>query len=324
LAREEGIPGFEDSSDGESANDDDDDNLIEKKKKRRHQTNNSNNSDFNEIISDSNSINNSATVTQYLTNDTDGMSFEQQLKLQQLLSQSECSFKWTFGVRAFHQWLTSMNKKSSKTSPSINNNNNDNNTCNILKLKNEDLNLLLTQFLDQVRKNNGDSYAPESLYYLCLGIQYYLQENDRPENIFFDQNLFDKFQVKLNQIALSYQIRIDNDGQIISRIEEEILWESKQLGAHSPFVLLNTILYFNTKYFFLSKVEHHKKLSFLNVKKHSKRNIGQNGEDFGESVFLRYYPTYQGLEQVIYEQCENYDNPLRCPVELYNFYLSKW
>ena len=42
-------------------------------------------------------------------------------------------------------------------------------------------------------------------------------------------------------------------GQITSRIEEEILWESKQLGAYSPFVLLNTILYFNTKYFFLDK-----------------------------------------------------------------------
>ena len=35
------------------------------------------------------------------------------------------------------------------------------------------------------------------------------------------------------------------------RIEEEHLWEAKQLGAHSPQVLLNTLIYFNTKYFML-------------------------------------------------------------------------
>jgi hypothetical protein len=26
----------------------------------------------------------------------------------------------------------------------------------------------------------------------------------------------------------------------------------------------------------------------------------------------------------VYEQAENIDNPLRCPVKLYEFYLSKW
>ena len=26
----------------------------------------------------------------------------------------------------------------------------------------------------------------------------------------------------------------------------------------------------------------------------------------------------------VFEQCENLDNPLRCPVKLYEFYLSKW
>jgi hypothetical protein len=130
------------------------------------------------------------------------------------------------------------------------------------------------------------------MMFVCLffkGIQYYLQENDRIENIFFD-NQFEKFQDSLNEIAIKYQIRLNPDGQIISRIEEEILWESKQLGAYSPFVLLNTIIFFNTKYFFLDKPESHLQLSFTNVKKHSKRNIGPNGEEYGKTVYLRYYP----------------------------------
>ena len=29
-------------------------------------------------------------------------------------------------------------------------------------------------------------------------------------------------------------------------------------------------------------------------------------------------------EVPVYEQGENVDNPLRCPVKLYEFYLSKW
>ncbi len=116
-----------------------------------------------------------------------------------------------------------------------------------------------------------------------------MQESLRVENIFLD-TLFEKFQDSLNEVAIKYQIRIGADGQIISRIEEEILWEARQLGAHSPFILLNTILYFNTKYFFLDKCESHLQLSFTNVKKHSKRNIGPNGEEYGKTMYLRYYP----------------------------------
>ena len=197
---------------------------------------------------------------------------------------------------------------------------------NLLKLKNGELDRLLAEFVNEVRKPTGEVYAPESIYYICLGVQFYLQEKaSRQENVFLDgSGVFDEFQEAFNRIALRYNIRIDADGQIVSKIEEEILWEAKQLGVHSPSVLLHTVLYFNTKYFFLDKVEAHKKLSFTNVKRHSKRNIGPNGEDYGRSTFLRYYPDFHGLEQVIYEQGENYDNPLRCPVELYNFYLSKW
>ncbi len=37
-------------------------------------------------------------------------------------------------------------------------------------------------------------------------------------------------------------------GYIIpSHVTEEMLWECKQLGAHSPSTLLTTLMYFNTK-----------------------------------------------------------------------------
>ena len=34
--------------------------------------------------------------------------------------------------------------------------------------------------------------------------------------------------------------------------EEEKLWELEELGSHSPQVLLNTLVYFNTKFFHLT------------------------------------------------------------------------
>ena len=77
-------------------------------------------------------------------------------------------------------------------------------------------------------------------------------------------------------------------GYYVTRIEEEHLWEAKQLGAHSPQVLLNTLVYFNTKYFMLRTVEDHQKLSFTHIMKHWKKAQGQ--KEGQKSVILRYYP----------------------------------
>lgn len=55
-----------------------------------------------------------------------------------------------------------------------------------------------------------------------------------------------------------------------SDVEEEHLWDCKQLGVYSPSVLLNTLMYFNTKYFALRTVEQHMELSFANVARRSR------------------------------------------------------
>mgnify|MGYP001047736801 FL=1 len=275
--------------------------------------------------------------------------------------------KWHFGVKLFRAWIESKNapirqkfyqqyarhrhlssidienrlaKRLYRSDP--------------LAYRADELNNALCLFL----KENRDEYDGDSLYYLCLGIQHYLRENRplsststtvrrsnenhfyRTESIFFDST-FAQFQSKLHSILgrfchsrdpsrpLSMRGPTSNNlDDRPSRIEEELLWEAKQLGAHTPWVLLNTILYFNTKYFFLKTVHEHQVLSFSNVRRHYKRNVGPHGEEYGKSVYLRYYPpstTIHGMEeqQLIYEQAENYDDPLRCPVKLFEFYLTK-
>lgn len=53
-------------------------------------------------------------------------------------------------------------------------------------------------------------------------------------------------------------------GIVPSRIEESYLWECKQLGAYSPIVLLNTLLFFCTKHLHLTTLAEHQRLSFSN------------------------------------------------------------
>lgn len=54
-------------------------------------------------------------------------------------------------------------------------------------------------------------------------------------------------------------------GSLWGRVEEAFLWHSRQLGEHSPSVLLRSLVYLNTKYFGLRTVEQHMRLSFGNV-----------------------------------------------------------
>lgn len=74
-------------------------------------------------------------------------------------------------------------------------------------------------------------------------------------------------------------------GYIHSLVEEEFLWECKQLGAYSPIVLLNTLLFFCCKYFGFTTVEQHRQLSFAHVMRCTKNNL-----DNTRTTFLRFYP----------------------------------
>lgn len=104
-----------------------------------------------------------------------------------------------------------------------------------------------------------------------------------------------------------------SSGQLVCRIEEEHLWESKQLGAHSPHVLLNSLVYFNTKYFMLKTSEDHLKLSFTHIMKHWKKTASGRGSgtgpNAGRSVYLRYYcPTPQGKGTVVFLESKFSEN----------------
>ena len=79
-------------------------------------------------------------------------------------------------------------------------------------------------------------------------------------------------------------------GLIVCRIEEEHLWEAKLLGAHSPHVLLHSLIYFNAKFFMLRTAEEHLALSAACISKHWRKiGVGVLGKP-GRQMYLRYCP----------------------------------
>nr|CAI5836371.1 unnamed protein product [Callosobruchus analis] len=220
----------------------------------------------------------------------------------------EMRLDYTLGINAWKQWVMKKSSVSKKFKFKT----------EILEMTPEELSTALCLFVKELRKPNGDEYAPDTLYYLCLGIQYYLHQNQRHENIFFDE-IYDGFTDCLDEFAKKFCALYDDESHfIVTRVEEEHLWETKQLGCYSPYVLLNTLIYFNTKYYYRSTVDEHAELSFCHILKSSKRYSKAN------SVLLRFYPKSRKTgDKRVYEQIENPNDPLRCPVKLYAFYLSK-
>ncbi|XP_073786683.1 zinc finger MYM-type protein 4 isoform X4 [Danio rerio] len=235
-----------------------------------------------------------------------------------------------YGVTAWRDWVRWRNAQPNMETPKFGSRSMTLKE-DLLKCCTAEISYGLCKFITEVRRPNGEKYSPDSIYYLCLGIQQYLFENSRMENIFADV-FYTKFCQEMTNILRDWRPTVLPSGYIHSRVEEEYLWDCKQLGAFSPGVLLNTLIYFFTKYFNYRTAEQHRLLSFGHIVRCS-RSKGNT-----KVACLRFYPPKDEADGVpakrrkeegeeedetVYEIKENSDNPLRCPVRLYEFYLSK-
>uniref|UniRef100_A0A3P8TGH4 TRASH domain-containing protein n=2 Tax=Amphiprion percula TaxID=161767 RepID=A0A3P8TGH4_AMPPE len=210
--------------------------------------------------------------------------------------------------------------------------------ADILRCSAVDLSHGLYRFIKEVKQPDGEPYSPDGLFYLCLGIQKHLLENGRGENIFTDA-IYNKFSTKITKLLKHFQPSVASNGSISSSVREEFLWDCKQVGSFSPMVLLNTMLFFCCKYFGFTTVKEHRQLSFARTSCCTRTN-----PDKTKTTVLRFYPPTSQTEaesesdadgvpakkrkkdeseEHFLEMIENTENPLRCPVRLYEFYLSK-
>ncbi|XP_069029053.1 zinc finger MYM-type protein 4-like isoform X1 [Embiotoca jacksoni] len=231
-----------------------------------------------------------------------------------------------YGVKAWRTWVQQCNKRPKKSNPVKFKE-------DILQCNSAELSFALSRFIREVRRPNGETYGPDSIFYLCLGIQQYLFMKGRIENIFTDE-LYSHFATEFSGMLRLWKPKLLPSGGVVpSRVEESYLWECKQLGAYSPIVLLNTLLFFCTKNFHLTTLAEHQRLSFSNFTRCSKpcSRTGkvhyvryQRGAaatpNREETERFRKRPTDKEADP---EMLGNTTNPLQCPVRLYEFYLSR-
>lgn len=108
--------------------------------------------------------------------------------------------KFTFGVNAWKQWVMTKNAELEKSSVRRKLF-----KTELLQLTADELNYSLCLFVKEVRKPNGSEYAPDTIYYLVLGIQEYLYENGRIDNIFTD-TYYERFTDCLDEVAKKFSV----------------------------------------------------------------------------------------------------------------------
>ncbi|XP_034550661.1 zinc finger MYM-type protein 2 isoform X2 [Notolabrus celidotus] len=171
--------------------------------------------------------------------------------------------KARYGIHAWKRWAMSASDKSTDTKvkdrskPARS-------KSNLLSLSSKELDEALSRFVREVCRPNGERYSPDSILYLCLGIQQHLHAKGREDDLFSDP-CYQQFGEELNKVLKDWQPSVLPDGSLWGRVEEQSLWSSRQLGEQSPAALLRSLVYLNTKYFGLRTVEQHLRLSFGNV-----------------------------------------------------------
>ena len=192
-----------------------------------------------------------------------------------------------------------------------------------------DLAKLLSRFILEIRKKNGDEFPPNTLHHIVSGLQRHLCLSGQPELDFFKCPEFAEFRAdldaemkRLQQSGLGSKRR---QAEPLTLEEEELLWKKGLLGSSNPQTLLDTVLFMSGMYFALRSGAEHRQL------RHDPCQI-ELVERPGERAYLRYTEDVSknkpgGLKgrkmkpKVVFHHANEQD-PSRCFVNLFKMYNS--
>ncbi|XP_063397165.1 uncharacterized protein LOC134681459 [Mytilus trossulus] len=133
----------------------------------------------------------------------------------------------------------------------------------IEKFSVDDVNKLLSRFIVEVRKKNGDFYPPKSLYLLSVGLLRSIRDAGISMN-FMDErdDTFLRFRRVLDSQMKSLTAKgygmTTKQADPISQEQEMILWDKEVVGYDSSAALLNGVFFYNCKLFGMrGRDEHH-------------------------------------------------------------------
>ena len=105
----------------------------------------------------------------------------------------------------------------------------------------------MRRFITEIRKIDGDEYPPKTLYQIVLCMQFHLETKGITWRLLEDEVFkelkftLDNVMKKLTSEGVGITVR---KADIISKTDEDILWNRGVLGTENPEQLLHTVLYF--------------------------------------------------------------------------------
>ena len=196
----------------------------------------------------------------------------------------------------------------------------------VTQMTKEEIAHWLTRFVLEVRKKNGDVYPPNTLHHLVVGVMRHVRWSGQPNIDFLKNPEFANFRTSLDaEMKRIQQLGVGatkKQAEILTELEEEILWERGLLGDHSPQMLLDTIVFYTGLYFALRSgkelrsspcqvevIERDGERPYLRYTEGVSKNLpgGLKGRNVKPKAIIQH---------------SNPSNPRRCFVRLFKLYRS--
>lgn len=179
----------------------------------------------------------------------------------------------------------------------------------------EDLVKWMSQFIREIRKDSGEAYQIDSITAFAFSLQKVLKETGRQVDILRNE----KFVVFLEAMNEAMDCSVKTVViQPTPRSDEETLWQSGELGYHSPEALTQTLVMIIVKHLKIRSSQAHRDMEmsdFEKVKIFNPSNPTQLLEIY------RYKDSRGNAKRG--EIVPNLAKPERCPVRILDYYLEK-
>jgi len=179
----------------------------------------------------------------------------------------------------------------------------------------EELVKWMSQFIREIRKDSGEAYQIDSITAFAFSLQKVLKETGRQVDILRNE----KFVVFLEAMNEAMDCSVKTVViQPTPRSDEETLWQSGELGYHSPEALTQTLVMIIVKHLKIRSSQAHRDMEmsdFEKVKIFNPSNPTQLLEIY------RYKDSRGNAKRG--EIVPNLAKPERCPVRILDYYLEK-
>ena len=185
----------------------------------------------------------------------------------------------------------------------------------------------LCRFVAETRQKNGAKYPATTLYQLLCGVNRFMRSVDAHAPNVIDQKNPDFKELHCTMDSIFRSLRVEGVGvqvkhaSVITREEENLLWEQGVLNLNTPLGLLRAVFYSNGKAFCLRGGKEHRNLKISQFVRQSDPDryiYTENGSKNQSGGF-----TDLRIENKVVPIYATSEAGIRCHVKQLDLYLSK-